>query len=1175
MQKVVRNSLAAILSLAALSACGDKVSVLGPTTPVPVTAHITSVTINGPNTYTLGTLTGNTLSFAETVVADAGFTGSRAVVWSSSNTAVFAFSAASTAATGVVGGGTGTALTAGSSVISAKSVVDGVTANFVLTVSASGAGGTATVNVSTVTQGGLLTPVQIDNVAGQIDVTLNVEPGGQKLDSVQVTIDGQPVATQKLSSAALQAALRAEANIVPQQITLSVNTAVYDTSGACTAALGASAGTVAWTTCTNGVWFVNGTKVLGAKLWINGQTAQGVGTNQLASNTVSLTFQNVDGFYVSQLALNNRTIRPDKAALTVVTTAATATVANQNSIADAAGHVWFQAGNGLLVRSVAVMYSGRVVLTRNLVFTSATSGAFPLSVTHIPVAGTSFVVSQDIIAIPAAFADTGVVSVPSALAVDGNAVTVVNQTNACAFAPPAVACAGAGPIGVINGQNFLPGLSTALLANATIGLRLLPIRLDNTTPAASFALTGTGAGTPAAPGNNAGIFNWVNGSYVFSLGVTTAAVADPGVGYSNGLSAATTAVAAGTFGNAIVAGTAGLALADVAIAVGPSTATIVTTGPVSAAPPTGYTLLAPVNGAASTAAVLAESNANFQYSGSATVMDLLGNFSTAILKENVANPVCAGSAGTSAGAPGIPCIANGAPAVTRGTFGVDKTAPVVRYADTQGINATSKNLAAVEPTILDRAADSVRQTFDRNFRFDYVDVVDASGATIGGSGFVGSNANSNGFPVPAGSPQVHTVVRLSNALTPSVGPGANSCIIGSGAVNAGGTACATQTAVGYGGGLCPAGSPAGCGVLPDNWVRGALVPLVGIVPAPPGTLDGYYSYATQVRDMAGNFSLLGTRRSAVDPLAPVLTNIAVQQGQIVGGSPVTFTPSASDDLELTAGQLTLQYPNVTGIVGGMNLMFPFNEGCFFVPAATPCTSPNGSPFFNPIIGTKWDATLTTPFSLSGLNGLAVNNFIDQIETVQPVAAVAPLVPDAPLAGTNASSRPSLVTGDVRDVFGTLSGTAQTTAIPLPQFSQAFASWSTLVSVGGASTISRWRIVCPANVVSDVPAPSSASITLQLYGPTGQSTVPFPAGKISLWQQPGATANYVRMPGTNTVKPQDNGTNRIWTITYTFSNALPIGVATTVRALGFGNVPVGAQDLMLGNALVTNTCTFTP
>src|ERR1043166_1916776 len=92
MQRFVRSTIAGIVSAAALAACGDKVTVQNPPTPTTATPHITSVTVSGPTTYQLGSVTGtlaDSLSYAATVVADAGFTGSRAVTWTSSNPSVF------------------------------------------------------------------------------------------------------------------------------------------------------------------------------------------------------------------------------------------------------------------------------------------------------------------------------------------------------------------------------------------------------------------------------------------------------------------------------------------------------------------------------------------------------------------------------------------------------------------------------------------------------------------------------------------------------------------------------------------------------------------------------------------------------------------------------------------------------------------------------------------------------------------------------------------------------------------------------------------------------------------------------------------------------------------------------------------------------------------------------
>src|SRR6476620_10794726 len=106
MQRVVRSTLVGFLTLAALTACGDKVTI-PPQTTTPAGLVVHSVTVS-PSVLQLKV--GDKVSVAASVDADAGVTD-RTVTWSSSNTAV-----ATVDATGLV-----TAVAAGNATVIAKS----------------------------------------------------------------------------------------------------------------------------------------------------------------------------------------------------------------------------------------------------------------------------------------------------------------------------------------------------------------------------------------------------------------------------------------------------------------------------------------------------------------------------------------------------------------------------------------------------------------------------------------------------------------------------------------------------------------------------------------------------------------------------------------------------------------------------------------------------------------------------------------------------------------------------------------------------------------------------------------------------------------------------------------------------------------------------------------------
>jgi hypothetical protein len=175
--------------------------------------QVRSVTVS-PSSATLNPT--QTLQLVANVDADPGV--ARTVTWASSNTAV-----ATVTNAGVV-----TAVAAGAASITATSTANtGVSGAMALTVQPL-APASVTIQSMTYNVGSLITPVDLDNVFGQIDVTLNVDPGGGQLSKVALLVDGVEVASQTFG--ALQAP---EESSVLQQVVLSWNTAQFNpTTGA-------------------------------------------------------------------------------------------------------------------------------------------------------------------------------------------------------------------------------------------------------------------------------------------------------------------------------------------------------------------------------------------------------------------------------------------------------------------------------------------------------------------------------------------------------------------------------------------------------------------------------------------------------------------------------------------------------------------------------------------------------------------------------------------------------------------------------------------------------------------------------------------------------------------------------------------------------------------------------
>ena len=325
--KVLRYSaLAAVAMFAA--ACGDKVTVAGPTavtltsttttttTPV-VPGKVNSITV-APAAVTL--TVGQAVTLVAAVNADAGVATTH--TWSSSDATKVSVSTA-----GLV---TAVAATPGVAVCATSTVNVGVKGCGSVVVTAATAVTPATATIAGVYQTNLTTPIDPTNVQGRVFVQVNVNPGTQVVSKVYLFMGTTVVDSQTLT-AAQSAALRyatdnagattAEATQaeVSSIITLTVNTAAYNAT-------------------TGAVSHVNaGARALSVQLYTAGATA--------ATSTAT---------YSSSLTLNNADVLT--ASWTLPSTAATAT--------DAAGYTWKSFGGGVAtLNTVGVFYSGKTAST--------------------------------------------------------------------------------------------------------------------------------------------------------------------------------------------------------------------------------------------------------------------------------------------------------------------------------------------------------------------------------------------------------------------------------------------------------------------------------------------------------------------------------------------------------------------------------------------------------------------------------------------------------------------------------------------------------------------------------------------------------------------------------------------------------------------------------------------
>jgi hypothetical protein len=207
---------AAVLGLAA---CDDTTEVvIPPPPPPPLTITVTPASLE--------LQVGRTAQFVATVSGGAEGTA-RTVTWSTSSAAV-----ATVNAQGVV-----TAVAPGTATITATATADNnVRAAAAVTVVPDPATAPITVSIKSITNFATTIPVNVNNVAGQIDVTINLDvPPGALVSRVETLIDGSVVCNQAFTTASLGTDVSADAEAAAAEIICSIDTAAFNaTTGAVT-----------------------------------------------------------------------------------------------------------------------------------------------------------------------------------------------------------------------------------------------------------------------------------------------------------------------------------------------------------------------------------------------------------------------------------------------------------------------------------------------------------------------------------------------------------------------------------------------------------------------------------------------------------------------------------------------------------------------------------------------------------------------------------------------------------------------------------------------------------------------------------------------------------------------------------------------------------------------------
>ncbi len=296
----------------AVQACSTVVTAVCGVATITVVTNISTVTgvsVTPPAATVTRPATGST-----TLQLSASVTGANApsqtVTWSVATPGLGSTVTVST--TGLV---TVTSAAAGGTVnISACSTVANFTTVCGFSALTIGIPAPTTISIQSITTGATFIPVNINNVVGQVEFSLNMEPGANTVAGVDVLIDGVVAASQNFSALQWETARakalaerdagNAEADVV---IILSVNTAEYDCIK------------VGSTTCNGVTTYKNGARQISAQARIQNLTP-------VATPTQTLIFNNANGVHVKTFATTGTTanalsiagLRYDRGGLNVV-----------------------------------------------------------------------------------------------------------------------------------------------------------------------------------------------------------------------------------------------------------------------------------------------------------------------------------------------------------------------------------------------------------------------------------------------------------------------------------------------------------------------------------------------------------------------------------------------------------------------------------------------------------------------------------------------------------------------------------------------------------------------------------------------------------------------------------------------------------------------------------------
>jgi hypothetical protein len=461
--KVFRSTLVAGVAIFA-AACGDKVTVQGPTTPS-TTPTVNSVTVSPSNVLMN---IGQSVTF--TAVVDVSNGAATTVTWSPTSGPV-----AVTAA----GVATATAATPGVAVCATSTADANKKGCAQAVVSGNPQTIPATVSIQSITTnvGGLNAPVNPAAVTAAIDVRVNVSPGTETVTKVVVLV-GAVRADSQVFTAAQSAALRfaAEESMANQSafppILFSINTAKFNPT----------TGVPTW---------LNGPQTISVQLYTS---ASATTPRATATYATALNFLNADTYV--------------------------GTVATAGTTANAISSTGFRYDRGsVTVTVLPVIYTGGVVAAGTVQFGTPAgvavgpAGALTLA-TGCDASGTGQR-ARPLVAVAGSTAWTA--TFPTTVTAPDVAANTVNN-----YEFSTALCPGANAVGeavTVTATNTAGDAFFTAAAPTNVGTPALQIRLDNRAPAGNAGQT-----PPGFCGNtNNRSDNWINGAVALNASQTLAA----------------------------------------------------------------------------------------------------------------------------------------------------------------------------------------------------------------------------------------------------------------------------------------------------------------------------------------------------------------------------------------------------------------------------------------------------------------------------------------------------------------------------------------------------------------------------------------------------------------------------------------------------------------------------